>query len=167
MCSAAANGNLEELKKLCSSGVSLMERGYAGRTPLHLAASEGQLKVVMWIVSNGGVEVNAMDDEGHSALVDAVENGHDDLAKYLRSQGAELDVDFGAKMLSNAAMDDDARKLHLLFELGVDPNVNVAGRVRGGARRRRSAMHFASSGGNIKAVKLLIENWANLNPFDG
>ena len=89
----------------------------------------------MWIVSSGGVEVNAKDDEGHSALVDAVENGHDDLAKYLRSQGAELDVDFGAKMLSNAAMDDDGNKLHLLFELGVDPNVNVAGRIRGGARR--------------------------------
>ena len=33
--------------------------------------------------------------------------------------------------------------------------------------RRRSALHFAASGGNTDAVRLLIENWANLNPYDG
>lgn len=166
MCSSAASGNLDELKKLCSSGVSLSEQGYGGRTPLHLAASEGQLRVVQWIVQHMQ-DINIKDNEMHSPLVDAIENGWDDLAKYLRSQGAELDIDFAAVMLSNAACDNDTKKLKLLFELGADPNVNVAGRVRGGARRRRSALHFASSGGNLEAVKLLMENWASLSPFDG
>ena len=166
MCSAAASGNLTDLKKLCSSGVSLSEPGYGGRTPLHLAASEGQLKVVQWIVQNVQ-DINLKDHENHSPLVDAIENGWDDLAKYLRSQGAELDVDFAALMLSNAACDNDKNKLKLLFELGADPNINVAGRIRGGARRRRSALHFAASGGNVESVKILMENWASLSPFDG
>jgi ankyrin repeat protein len=162
MCSASAAGNLDELKKAVGSGVSLMEQGYGGRTPLHLAASEGHLKTVTWIVQNMQ-EINMVDAEGHTALVDAVENGHDDLAKYLRSQGATLDVDFAASMVS----ENNAQKLKLLFELGADPNINVAGRVKGGARRRRSALHFAASGGHAECVKILMQNWANLNPMDG
>jgi ankyrin repeat protein len=64
-------------------------------------------------------------------------------------------------------MENDCKKLRLLLELGTDPNINVAGRIKGGARRRRSALHFASCAGNVEAVQILTDNWADLNPFDG
>jgi len=167
MCTAASKGNLTELKKLClDDGVSLDSQGYAGRTPLHLAASEGHLDTVKWICKQMQ-DINIKDANEESALMSAIENEHDDLAKYLRSLGATLDTNFAAKAVSEGAMTNNVKKLRLLFDLGADPNINVAGRVRGGARRRRSALHFAASGGHVETVQVLIDNWANLNPYDG
>lgn len=50
---AASLGNLELLKKYKEQGLNLGEGDYDRRTPLHLAASEGKLEVVKWLIDNG------------------------------------------------------------------------------------------------------------------
>jgi len=47
---AAAEGALFELIRLYSSGVSFIAGDYDGRTPLHLAASNGHSKIVKYLI---------------------------------------------------------------------------------------------------------------------
>jgi len=43
--------------------------------------------VVTWLVEHRKVDLNALDRFGHSPLVEAKENGHDEIFNYLLGQG--------------------------------------------------------------------------------
>lgn len=84
---AAAAGDLDEVVKLHSSGLDVAIGDYDTRTALHLAACEGHLHILKYLVVNFDGDasnfVKAHDRWGHSALADAVQNGHEDCARYL------------------------------------------------------------------------------------
>merc|ERR1719181_419386 len=50
LCSAAAISDFDALKTVELTGGNLGCSDYDGRTAMHLAASEGQLKVVQWLI---------------------------------------------------------------------------------------------------------------------
>jgi hypothetical protein len=51
MCYAAGNGDLEQVKHIIEEkGVDVNMADYDGRTALHLAASEGQVEVVNYLI---------------------------------------------------------------------------------------------------------------------
>ena len=50
LCVAAANGDLNEIKRLHANGAALSDADYDGRTPLHLAASEGRSHIVKYFL---------------------------------------------------------------------------------------------------------------------
>jgi len=62
---------------------------YVG-TPLHSAASEGNLAEVERLIKNG-TSVRVLDENGDQALLRAVLNGHEDVAEYLYERGGSLD----------------------------------------------------------------------------
>lgn len=59
------------------------------RTALHLAASEGSLRVADYLITNGA-NVNVVDRWGNTPLQDAVDNNHELLAKLIRMHGGVL-----------------------------------------------------------------------------
>lgn len=67
---AAANGDLDEIKRLEALGVDLNAADYDGRTAMHLAASEGQYDVVRYLVSKKA-KISPIDRWGAVPLNDA------------------------------------------------------------------------------------------------
>lgn len=82
LCSAAARGDLGELRRLVASGVDPSTADYDGRTALHLAASEGQMAAVKYLLSICS-ETEPRDRWGHSPLDDARREGHPQIAALL------------------------------------------------------------------------------------
>ena len=58
---------------------------YDGRSALHVAASEGQLTVIAFLLELGAA-VNAKDRFGHTPLQDVVKHAHVDVARLLRER---------------------------------------------------------------------------------
>ena len=87
---AAADNDVDELIKLSASGEDLTHGDYDKRTACHLAASNGHLEALKYIVIQAGVSardaIQAQDRFGNSALDDARRNGHTECLAFLESQ---------------------------------------------------------------------------------
>lgn len=86
---AAYRGKRSLLKLLVAAGGRL-DAGGDGPTPLHAAARMGHREVVKWLVSRGA-DLDARDTvgpwPGKTALMLAEENGHIEVARFLRQRG--------------------------------------------------------------------------------
>ncbi|KAJ8399152.1 hypothetical protein AAFF_G00415310 [Aldrovandia affinis] len=108
-CAASKIGDLEALDAIREMGSNLSMEDYDGRTPLHIAACEGHLNVVQYLLSQGAT-VYAKDRYGDTPLRNAVRFRHKDVVRLLRQTGAhfsrdELD-DAGSELCSLAAHGD-------------------------------------------------------------
>ena len=68
LCAAASAGDLEKMKQLLDNGIDSNCGDYDTRTAFHLAAAEGKLKVVDYLLSVGA-NVNIKDRWGGTPLV--------------------------------------------------------------------------------------------------
>jgi ankyrin repeat protein len=75
-------GDLHGVRALVASGVDLGGCDYDGRTPLHLAASEGQLSIVKYLAVHG-VELEPVDRWGGTPLSDAQKGNHTSIVQFL------------------------------------------------------------------------------------
>ncbi len=79
----AAQGDLSRLKAVVDADPSVVEaRGESGRTPLHFAAANGQVKVVDFLLEQGA-NPEATDDNGQTPATAALEFNHQDAADRL------------------------------------------------------------------------------------
>jgi len=85
LCRAAANGNLSMLETIYSEGIDLNLSNTDGRTALHLAASEGFVTVVEWLI-NHGVNTSPVDCNGSTPHEDAMRARHADVAVLLKGK---------------------------------------------------------------------------------
>uniref|UniRef100_UPI0037E6FFC4 60 kDa lysophospholipase isoform X2 n=1 Tax=Semicossyphus pulcher TaxID=241346 RepID=UPI0037E6FFC4 len=106
---AAKIGDVEALEALNEMGSNLCLGDYDGRTPLHIAASEGHLKLVQYLLSHGAT-VYAKDRYGDTPLCNAVRFRHKEVVKLLRKTGAHFSRDeieeAGTELCSLAALGD-------------------------------------------------------------
>ena len=62
-----------------------------GSTPLFIAALEGHLEVVRFLVESGANKDQGLTDDGRTALFIAAENGHLEVVRFLVESGANKD----------------------------------------------------------------------------
>jgi len=153
---AAAHGNLSKCKHLVQAGAKVTGTDYDKRTALHLAAAEGRMEVIKWLIQqvpNADVKkaVNAVDAFDGTPLEGAMENGHAAAVAFLRSKGGELtNTDKYVYMLCNNAYAGKIDQLRSLVE-GQGVAVNLSD------YDTRTALHVAAASGQASAVAYLLK----------
>lgn len=81
---AATTADLNEIRRIEAIGmIDLNAQDYDGRTALHLAAAEGKMNVVHYLISRGA-EVSPMDRWGNMPIDDAMNGNHATIVDYLK-----------------------------------------------------------------------------------
>ncbi|TFK16016.1 toll-like receptor 3 [Platysternon megacephalum] len=108
-CAAAKIGDTDALKAIGEMGGNLSCEDYDGRTPLHIASSEGNLQLVEYLLKYG-TTVYAKDMFGATPLKYAVKFRHVQVIQLLRETGAHLSSqeleNIGTELCSLAANGD-------------------------------------------------------------
>ena len=157
LCDAASNNDVDLLKRLVDNGITPDGGDYDGRTALHLAASEGNNKIVEWLVG-AKANVNVKDRWGNTPLMDAVTHGHEVAARVLFESGGRMDVANASGMMCSAASTGDLTLLRMLHESGCD--------VRIGDYDGRTPLHLAAAEGQVVAVSFLLAAYADVGSRD-
>ncbi|KAM7375824.1 hypothetical protein PAMP_005591 [Pampus punctatissimus] len=124
-CAAAKAGDIETLEALKKMGSNLCQGDYDGRTPLHIACSDGHLEVVRYLLNNGAT-VYAKDRYGDTPLCNAVKFRHQEIVQLLRKTGAHFTQDKleeAGKELCCLAASSDLEGLKIWLLAGVDPRI--------------------------------------------
>ncbi|KAK4167279.1 ankyrin repeat-containing domain protein [Cladorrhinum sp. PSN259] len=156
---AARQGYLDVCELLLGMGADISDRDAArGAVALHYAAHHGHVTVIQLLLRKG-VDVNENDYRGRTALHEAAQYGHYDVARLLIEKGADVEATtvrgWGATVLLVAAPHE--RIVGLLIEMGVDVSRKVGS---------TTALHYMAELGNVGAIRLMLENGADIEEKD-
>ena len=83
MLESCGSGDVFSVKRLIRHGCSYEHADYDGRTPFHVAASEGQMGVIQYLFNRGLKNKNPIDRWNNTPLDDAMRGGHTELSRFL------------------------------------------------------------------------------------
>ncbi|XP_041480802.1 glutaminase kidney isoform, mitochondrial-like isoform X1 [Lytechinus variegatus] len=81
----AYNGDASALRQYFLQGMDMSESDYDSRTALHLAAAEGHLECVEFLLEKCSVSLDVLDRWGHTPIDDARLFGHTDVVEMLEN----------------------------------------------------------------------------------
>lgn len=87
---AAKQGELEELKTLLDSGISVHSKNSEGATPLHWAAFKGHVAVAKELLKRGA-NINATTKKGSTPLRLATTHKQQEMIAFLKSRGGRIE----------------------------------------------------------------------------
>ena len=136
---AASKGDLGMLQQQMWRGAELNAPDYDMRTPLHLAAAEGQAEVVRYFIErqrdgDSTIDMNPRDRWGGTPLNDAYRHGHADVVGLLEANGGLQGVETAEGCASTPA-----------------PSYTSASEISAS-----SEMIWAASAGDLRAVRRLV-----------
>lgn len=145
-------GDIETATLLLEHGADIRPAPNTSQAPLHLAAKNGHLPIVMLLIEKNP-NLAVQDQE---SLLSAAGNGHVDVVKLLLQYGANVEAkdDDGntALHLATGRGHLDVMKLVLHYGATVDAKDD----------RGKTALHFATGREHLDAMKLLLENGADI-----
>lgn len=155
---AAQRLDLATVQLLVSHGADVNKRRPDGRTPHTIAALHGNEEVATWLLQHGAKdELSPLDrfvaacTSGNKALAQSLLKQHPNLASELRPDHH--------LMMQTPAERGDAKTLETMLACGFNPNVKDSNGVE--------ALHRASMGGHVEAVRVLLAHGASVNAVDG
>jgi ankyrin repeat protein len=171
---AAAEGNLEEIKKLLAVEANIEAKDSQGYTALdwivglnhvkavkilHWAAAEGHVKIIQSLL-NYQVNIEAKDSQGKTALFWAAEQGKIEAIKVLISNGANIEArdNNGGTMLDVASSYGRTEVIKVLLDYKASMRVH--------ARPSTTVLHKALIRGEIEAFEVLIASGVNIEAKD-
>ena len=127
---------------------------------LRQAALEGNITAVSTFLDQG-VAMDAVDEEGHTALMLSAFNGHKEIVQMLIDKDVNLDRrDFlGRTALLYASTGPFPETVKILLDKGAEPNIIDSD-------EHFSPLMHAAAEGNLDVVKLLLEYGADLSLKD-
>lgn len=133
-------------------------RDYDRRTPLHLAASEGQVEICEFLVEKGA-KINRVDRWGGSAMDDAYRHQYAAVVQFLRRKGGKFGSTSQEANFITAAAEGDEEEVQAFLDFGtIDINQ--------GDYDHRCALHLAAGEGHLNIVTMLCEAGADVNVED-
>lgn len=169
MLAAVKSGSLEEVKRLLELKHNINERDprNLNQTVLHIAASQGQEKIVSLLVQKGKkIDLNIQDDHGWTPLLCAINGSHYEICEILLNHKLikilPNNKNINPLMLLCTRRINDENQfllyrfvLKLLLIKGCDVNERN--------NKGETAAHFAAMVRNQIAIDFLGENNTNFN----
>jgi ankyrin repeat protein len=150
LCSAAAKNDVAALRRLVENHVDPNLADYDKRTAMHLAASEGKMDALRFLIKIKGIELSPEDRLGGTPLADAIRHKRPEAQKLLREHGANLgNMDVSVR-LCEAGAQNDLEALKTYVRNGADLN--------SGDYDQRTALHLAASMGHLAAMSWILDN---------
>ena len=140
---------IKKLTKLVGGAALNAQSGPHKEPALVCAARHGRENIVQTLVEDHGVDLEAVDDDGDTAIVKAAGEGKTKVVQFLADKGADINVKsfFHGNPLMAAAFYDHADAVAALIELGADTKAtNDAG---------LNALDIASGNANREVVAKL------------
>ena len=154
---ACCGGNLEIVKYLVEVhkfDINLPDND--GNPPIFKAIENGWLPVVKYLLALPNIDRTITSNKGSNMLHKASFNGKSDIVKYL-IEVEKMDINTRdnseCTIFMNACCSDDADKELLQYLYDLNPDFLKGGNISG-----FSPLMFACAGGNLNAVKFLIED---------
>lgn len=146
-----------------SDEIKEVQVGPAEEEAFRQAAHDGEFdSVKTWLKQ--GVSCDAVDQDGHTALMFAAFNGHSEIVICLLDEGADIDrVDYlGRTALLYGSTGPFPETVKILLDRGADPNMVDSD-------EHFSPLMHAAAEGNLEVVKVLIAYGADrsLKDVDG
>lgn len=118
----AYEGNLEKMKKLLDQGIDINLKTHTGKSPIHIAVSQNDMKMVEYLLSLEEIDLHSIDNEGNSPLFYACYNGNEDIAEKLISKHALFETNQNrlAFTLCQKALVNDLVSLKLFDHAGAN-----------------------------------------------
>ena len=159
---ASKAGNLSRIKALVQVGADAARADYDGRTPMHLSAAAGHLECMVYLNTQHGVDIFAVDRYGNNPLHDAMHNNQTAVVRWLKSLGATASADSGYvkdRDILQAAADGNVEEVK--WRLKMDASV-----ANTFDYDRRTPLHVASSEGHRIVVRELLRQNADPHALD-
>ncbi len=143
---AARLGHLEIAEALLPLTKKNCRNKY-GKTPLHIAAEHGQMKIVEFLLEKGA-NPNTRDNLGRLPFHSAAFGGDLDIVKLLKQDVIDIADDFGRSALFSAIPNNHKHVLEYLIQHGADPNLRgIDGLL---------PLHYATSCGVLDLMELFV-----------
>ncbi len=155
--------NIEIVKYLLTRGADVHElNGVNNLTALFPAANNGNLDIANVLI-DAGININAKDNEGLSAIYEAFDNKQIAMIKFLISKGADVnnqESEKGMTMLHEAIINGLTDIAKALIDA---PDIDLNKKNKAGY----ASLYMASESNNEDIVKYLITHGANLEEPNG
>ena len=152
LCSFAHQKDVRNLKKLLQKGANVNSTDYDLRSPLHIAACDGDSDLCFMLIARFHANVNLLDDFGGTSLYDAFCHGNFHLIPFLYAHGARMPACKAKELtfyLCGFSFEGNLEAVQYLLACGVNPNLTDYD--------GRTALHLAVCGNHLSIVQYLVE----------